>query len=302
MIFSELYGAYYNSVAKILTTALKAPVDMTDIRRIAEETAFSESSVAIETAFKEEKWQLLCGGAAIVKHKPNMPITTLQRRWLKAVLLDRRIRLFDVDISGLDDVEPLFTPDMVYVFDRYADGDNYADEGYIKSFRLILDAVKKQYSLRIAMLNRAEREIYKTVKPLYLEYSEKDDKFRLIAVGRHCREIINLGRITACEPYYGKTNDCLPAERTAETKSVIVELTDERNSLERVMLHFAHFEKRAERVDDKRYRVKINYNREDETEIVIRILSFGPLVRVLEPQGFVELIRERLKMQLECGL
>ena len=43
----------------------------------------------------------------------------------------------------------------------------------------------------------------------------------------------------------------------------------------------------------------VTYDREDETEMVIRILSFGPMVRVTAPQHFTELIRERLKKQLE---
>jgi hypothetical protein len=36
--------------------------------------------------------------------------------------------------------------------------------------------------------------------------------------------------------------------------------------------------------------------------MVIRVLSFGPCVKVLESQHFVELIRERLIAQKNCGL
>jgi len=68
------------------------------------------------------------------------------------------------------------------------------------------------------------------------------------------------------------------------------------------MLHFAHFEKEAERIDEKHYRVTIRYSRDDETEMVIRILSFGPFIRVTEPAGFVNLIKKRLRMQKSCEL
>ena len=37
-----------------------------------------------------------------------------------------------------------------------------------------------------------------TLIPEYLEYSEKDDKFRLIAAGRKNVLYINLGRIMSC--------------------------------------------------------------------------------------------------------
>ena len=45
---------------------------------------------------------------------------------------------------------------------------------------------------------------------------------------------------------------------------------------------------------DNKIQVYIN----DETELVIRILSFGPLVRVLGPENFVDLVKEKLKTEL----
>ena len=68
------------------------------------------------------------------------------------------------------------------------------------------------------------------------------------------------------------------------------------------MLHFAHFEKQAERAENNKYILRLKYYENDETEIVIRVLSFGPYVKVLEPQGFVNLIKERLISQKSCGL
>ena len=67
------------------------------------------------------------------------------------------------------------------------------------------------------------------------------------------------------------------------------------------MLHFAHFEKRAERLERNRYLVHIRYDSDDELELVIRVLSFGPLVEVTEPERFRKLVRERLKRQKSCG-
>ena len=71
------------------------------------------------------------------------------------------------------------------------------------------------------------------LKPKYLEYSEKDDKFRLIGTGRKYGDTINLGRITACEPY---TKEYTPRAKTRsnkQTKVVEFELFDERKALER---------------------------------------------------------------------
>ena len=87
-----------------------------------------------------------------------------------------------------------------------------------------------------------------------------------------------------------------------EKRRVALALSDERNALERAVLHFAHFEKQTSKVGDMRYRLEILYDAEDETELVIRVLSFGPLVKVVEPQSFAALVIERLKMQKSCKL
>ena len=82
-----------------------------------------------------------------------------------------------------------------------------------------------------------------------------------------------------------------------ESASITVELTDERNCLERFMMNFSHLEKQAQKLDDLHYRITLKYDKDDETEILIRILSFGPKVKVIEPDYFISLIRQRLEKQ-----
>lgn len=294
MIFSELYSAYYQAVTKILRAAVDHPLSKAELRLIIEETAFGESILQMEPAL-EERWQLLFqDGTTPIKNAPSLPLTTLQKRWLKAISLDPRIRLFAIDFSFLSDVEPLFTPDDYCVFDRYADGDPYEDEAYITNFRCILDAIQKRYPLSIRTTNRRSNISCVRVMPEYLEYSEKDDKFRLISSGNRYGNMINLGRIISCEPYDQPFRVNPGSVYQSRSRTVVLELTDKRNALERVLLHFAHFEKEAEKLDDNKYRVKIVYDRDDETELVIRVLSFGPMLRVISPQSFVSLIRQRL--------
>ncbi len=89
--------------------------------------------------------------------------------------------------------------------------------------------------------------------------------------------------------------------RPGKPEALIFELKDERRALERVLLHFSHLEKETKRLDDTRYLVTLRYDRADETEMVIRILSFGPMIRVLEPQRFVEQLRERIHHQCKLA-
>ena len=301
MIFSEVYGAYYNTVAAVIKKAVRHPVSEAEIREIIEKHAFGESKVIIPEAIKSERWQLITkDGTTPIKNNPSLPLSILQKQWLKAVACDQRIRLFgDIDVDFMD-VEPLFRPEDIFVFDRCNDGDNYSDENYIANFRLILDAIKQQYPLSIDVKNRRGEVANRTILPEYLEYSEKDDKFRLIGAGERFGLTINLGRIISCRRCDNPPGIKSMKHNKALPRRVILELTDCRNVLERVLLHFAHFEKTAERIDKNRYTITINYDREDETEVVIRVLSFGPLVKATAPEHFINLIKQRLISQKSC--
>lgn len=302
MIFSELYSAYYNAMAAVLTAAAEHPVTQSELLDIIGRHAFSESGLNALPALREERWQLLhADGTSIIENPPRMPLTDLQKRWLKAIALDPRFRLFEVSLPEFPEVEPLFKPEDYSVFDRYLDGDPYDDPGYQANFRIVLNALRLHYPLIVESLSRKGRTRKVTIMPECLEYSEKDDKFRLIGTGRHYGEIINLARIVSLRPC--ATGFEHPAEESkGRDKTVVFELTDRRNALERVLLHFAHFEKEAERLEDKLHRVSVNYDEDDETELLIRILSFGPMIRVIEPESFVNLIKERLMKQKSCGI
>lgn len=301
MIFSELYGVYYSTVAAILRQAVDHPLRGEEIGKIVEANAFGESILTIPSALREERWQVLrADGTTPIRHAPSMPMTTLEKRWLKAILLDPRVCLFGAEIGGLEEVEPLFRPEDILVFDRYADGDDYEDPGYIRRFRLCLDAVREGFPLEVTIQNRHGQTVRSVFLPDHLEYSEKDDKFRMIGTGADPGSTINLGRIVACERS-GSTFDG-GATSAPRLRAVTFELIDRRNTLERVLLHFAHFEKEARRLDGERYQVTVRYDQEDETELVIRILSFGPTIRVTEPERFVRRIRQRLIDQKSCGL
>ena len=59
MIFSELYSAYYNTVAAVLKAACDHPLKKGELRRIVDQKAFGESVLNIEPSIAEERWQLL---------------------------------------------------------------------------------------------------------------------------------------------------------------------------------------------------------------------------------------------------
>ncbi len=296
MIFHEIFGVYYRTVAKILSACIEKPLNRRQTEKIIEENAFSESVLAIMPALKEQKWQLLdSDNSSNIKHIPSTPVTDIEKRWLKSVSMDKRIKLFGVDFPDLKDVQPLFVPEDIYVFDSYGDGDNYTDEKYIQNFRLIMQAVKENFPLQISSVNRKGNIYTAVVMPRRLEYSEKDDKFRLICHSRKDYTVINLGRIISCEKYGGEFTSA--TWQKSRKSHVTLEIKDHRNAMERVLLHFAHLERQAVQTGPDTYLLTVYYDRDDETEMLIRTLSFGPFVKAVRPQRFVDLIISRLKRQ-----
>lgn len=297
MIFSEIYGSYFKAVSAILAKAVEGTLTERELTRTVLANAFGESLITIPAKLTDGSWPLLTEDFGTpLRHAPHAPLTTLEKQWLKALLLDPRVRLFDPSEEGLEDVEPLFTPDQFVYFDRYADGDDFTDPRYIEHFRMILRAMHEKRKLRVRFHgHRGTRQSYICI-PYKLEYSSKDDKFRLITGFRNKPLTVNLSRIDSVhilEPW-DESEYAQPRERE---KTLVMELYDSRNALERAMLHFSDLEKETERLDDKHYRITLNYKQGDETEILIRILSFGPVLKVIEPETMVRQIRERLERQ-----
>ena len=297
MLFSEVYGTYYNVLAKLLENAVDGTLTRESMHEIIRDIGFEESILTIPEALENQTWPLIKDDFTTpLEYKPTMPLTTLQKRWLKALLSDPRTKLFDPPMDGLEDVEPLYPPNTFVYYDRYNDGDPFDDPGYIKRFRCILSAIRHKRWLRIQFTGHRGLPHYWRCIPYKLEYSAKDDKFRLISANKREALPINLARITHClleEPYTAEEYRPKPMKK----RKLILELTDDRNALERVMLHFSHLDRETERIDDNHYKITLYYEREDETELLIRVLSFGPVLKVVFPDDFIKKLFDRLEKQ-----
>lgn len=297
MLFHEIYGYYYQTVAAILDLAVNGELNDRRLAGIVSEKAFGESALVIPQSLKDGTWPLLDeDGTTVLHHSPKMPLTTLEKRWLKTLLADPRIALFDPSPEGLEDVTPLYRQEDIVYFDRYGDGDPFTDPGYIDHFRTIMKAIREQRHLMVHFDGHRKDGHQWECAPFRMEYSSKDDKFRFFANGAKEALVVNVGRVTSCELLEkGKPEEFIP--KRPRIKKVVLELTDERKALERCLLHFSHLEKETERLDDDHYRITLRYDRGDETEMVIRILSFGPMVKVVSPPRMVDQIKKRIDKQ-----
>lgn len=297
MLFSEVYGTYYNVLARLLTAATEGTLTKELLTDTVRRHGFEESILTIPEALESEVWPLLKADLTTpLTHRPTMPLTNLQKRWLKTLLQDPRIRLFDPPTKGLEDVQPLYPADAFVFFDRYTDGDPFEDPQYIARFRIVLAAIREKRSVRIGFYSGNGKYHRWICTPTKLEYSSKDDKFRMICADERRPYSINLARIRWCDIVDEESDTaCKPAPM--EKCCLVLELIDQRNALERAMLHFSHLEKETERIEGDRYRLTLYFEKEDETELLIRVLSFGPMLKAVAPQAFVEKLKLRLQKQ-----
>ena len=303
-IFSEVYGTYYNIVADILGKAASDGLTLEQLKRIVYKEGYEESGLELLPALTDERWTLLNKELKTpLKNKPSMPLTLLQKQWLKAVLLDERVRLFFTDEElaneekALEDVEPLYRPEQFVFFDRFVDGDDYKSVRYRENFRQILQAVKDHLAIDASYrTNKDNVIVWTNLVPITLEYSAKDDKFRLQGMAGSRHVTLNLGKIITVELGEPLAEE-LPLVSVSQEK-LVLELVDERHTMMRALMHFSDLAKETEKLDDTHYLLTVFYDKNDETEMVYRVLSFGPTMKVREPECFVELLKERLKEQL----
>lgn len=314
-IFSEVYNCYFQVIKSLIERKSRISKSELDFR--IKDSGFEESLFYLFPKLTDGEWGFYeKDGADTFKSRLSedfyVPLTDLQKSYLKAILTDDKIRLFfdDDEIdrinAALGDAEPLYMPDDFYYYDRFADKDDYTAPGYRKHFQAIVRGIKKREYLDIEYESRTGQRVHHNYLPCRLEYSIKNDRFRLLAVDRHALrnprvEMLNLNRIKKIIPS-NETAERMPDINRALQRSYYKEpariiIKNSRNALERAMLQFANYDKRTRRLDGDTYECLIYYNKRTETELLIEVLSFGPMLRVVGSEDFLELVKERLSRQ-----
>lgn len=312
-IFSELYGAYFRITAKVLS---EHALTDNEVRSIVAEEGFRDSGLFLTGKLIPQKddsdWGLLSRDKAGILHpvtvsEPPRVLTELQKRWLRSKLDDPRICLFldDRELASLCErvakVEPLYSPEMIRYVDRYSDGDPFTDPDYRRNFRVILAALKSKSVVQIEFISSRGKRIVGDFLPCKLEYSQRDDKFRVFcSSSMKGGTVINLGRVKyARKLSRSKKGLCeLDTDALRCDEPLQIAVSSERRADERFLMEFAAYEKRTEREEGSGVvKVKLWYDKNDETEILIRLLSYGPTLEIVGPPDMRRKADERVRRQ-----
>lgn len=307
-IFSEIYSTYYQITEKILK---KKVVTKAEVLDIICKNGFSETVLFLEPKLiGEDHYGLLKESdgvyRSILKKEPHVPLTFLEKRWLCAILHDKKSNLFlgkeqKKELYNLLGVEPLYENQFLHFFDRFSDGDDYEQEQYINHFRNILRSLNNHTLIKISFYTRKGDRVTHYFLPVKMEYSSKNDRFRVHVVRYRKGNAIDIGIINLSQIILTECTDITPAVNYVgvhEKRETVIKITEERNAINRFMMEFAELERISEYDEEtKECLVRMKYNFKDETEILIRLLSFGPVLEVLEPLDFRKKMKERIDKQ-----
>ncbi|MBC2002825.1 WYL domain-containing protein [Listeria booriae] len=306
-IFNEIYGMYYRVILEIL--AQKRPMSKGEMAEIVRELGFDESGLHLLPQLTEQ-WHLLeergDGMFAPILRHDWIPVQgVLEKRWLKTVLRDARMGLFltDAEIVGLEreleDYEPLFDLDAIWCFDGFQGGDMYLEPGYRTRFGVILRALEEKCELELVYQVRDQKALTGTFLPVRLEFSQKNDKFRLLCFRKVDMQPFTLNLAKILDVGLGDLMVRELPEHGMEAVVVRCHVVNHRNAVDRALIHFADYKKKAFRTERENvFELEIYCPRGDLTELVIQILSFGPMMQVLAPDSVVGEMKWRLGKQL----
>lgn len=317
-IYNEIYGLYYFMLERILEKAADHDITPKEISGIVSQYGFSESSLYFTPDVISQGGQgynLLreAGGGyrSILRSSPIKYMTDLQKSFIKSMLCDRKIHLFFEESmlkelnAAMPDVQPLFNIEDIVFKETAIDSDDYTDEKYIRNFKSILSSIRNNNTMRICFnTSRGER---KTVKlaPYKLEYGIRDDKFRLCGVSIYNEKPkgyvkINLARILSITVLQQSFELDFEAYIAAKRKQepIEIEVYNLRNGFERVFIGLSNYERISSFHEDTgKCSIKIYYTTDDEQELLIQLLSYGPAIKVLGPADFRIKFVERVQKQ-----
>ncbi|MCD7948785.1 MAG: WYL domain-containing protein [Erysipelotrichaceae bacterium] len=243
----------------------------------------------------------------IDKHKPLyisekqnyldiLPLTTLELRWLKTMINEPAAKLF-INVDTITKLNQYLDDHQIKAFDikniiKYYDcenynrlkSENYPSQNYINQFQklyMIIDN-KDIQKVRITLSSGDILEGY----PGWLEFSKLKDTFYLVTYDdiNNLRLFIEISRIQHIEEL-SLTKTKKEVQEILEKNyqcQVSLSFDDVRNVPDRILNEFAPWQKECVYHEEKHptYTMTLYYDKSDEEDIIRRILSYGPYLKI----------------------
>ena len=340
-LFSRYSGVLANTVLECSSPTVNEALDIILTRNIKDAFSYytdeeiQKVKNELKTVIYESELLSDSGMSRFVIETKNylydfLPLTKLELRWLKTVLNDPLSRIFlseeqiELISEALNiapyDIIPL-AMDAINYFDRYNLEERIIDgkkkitqqgrhsKREISFIRTINQAVKNEEKLKVVFSNWKGEKRVVSCAPVWLEYSRRDDIFRLWYIDNKLNAIrkINVSRILNVSIITGgKYNKSAERAKMRELldntmKSIKVEFYQgEKNLPDRLLTEFSLWKKKCIfNIKKQKYTMTLHYSSLDEKEILIRLLGYGPYIRIVADEDNYVLaeLKERIVLQ-----
>lgn len=244
--------------------------------------------------------------------KDLMPLTKIEIQWLNNILEHPFAACFleSNEIKQLRKWLPtdeLFDINDVVLIGQAVDiKEHYEKSGFADNLRVVIQALHNNCRLNIRCKTQyGTPKNYEDFAPAYIEYSKKDNRFRIRGVcDKGIIETINLERIVSISysgEFFNQQEIVKTVSQYDENKEehLVIFFSDIDNVPDKILSEFSCYRKECIRWGNGKYRMILYYNSDDYKEIIIRLLGYGSLITVSEDTGGVLTeLKERLANQL----
>lgn len=238
-----------------------------------------------------------------------LPVTKVEVRWLLTILDEPMAKMFlsKESITRIKNclsiapykVQP-FRIQAIKYYDRYkwegnmskSQEDTFMELRYLQK---LYNAMNSKEKVRISYRNWEGEKRCVICAPAWIEYSRRDDIFRLWYVHHTKRQIrqINIPRIISIEnipkKHYNieKEQDMLLQLLDQTMRQLKVEFYQGNKNLpDRILTEFSLWKKKCiYDTKTENFQMTLHYSSLDEKEILVRLMSYGPYIKIIAPDG-----------------
>lgn len=326
-LFHEYKNKYFHLVFRILNLA-KDGLYKDEIIKIIEKEEYDEKVIGkdfktfegmlLNEYEKQDNFNFLEDRAGrfynILNNEGNIPLkvrfSKLEKTWINGMIKDTIVQaLLGKEIiekleSSLRDVKD-GNNDIIEFTNKAKNDFQYDLVKLNEDFHTILEGIINEKIIIYTNVDKNGNEYNNQLAlPIRIEYSLKDDKFRasLYSLEEERSIMVNLHTLKDIKIVENMTSKIkredvlkkLKEKKYCETP-IIIELEDIRGAMERCFMSFSSFERSSRAISENKYEIDIYYYTFEEAEVIRKIMSLGPYVKVKSPDRIRKIIIDKIK-------
>jgi hypothetical protein len=303
-IFNEKKNRFFNTTHTLLNNSIEG-IDRATFDKAFSENGFAEynydfvngligkHNLSFEDIqlFEENKNKFY----PVIDSKVPIRLTSIEKEWLKSVLQFDGVKMF-LNESTIEKLNANLIEE-IQIFEE-------VDSIYDSKIKTIIKAIIESKIITCTYIT-----LYGTVHtesrviPYKIEYSLRIKSFWLIGYSIDTKTMIKMAvdriEINALSNYDVDINIKELVEEQKLTEPLVLEIKDQKGSLERALHSFSAYRKNGiyDREKDL-HKVNIYYYTFDEYELLKDIISLGCHVKIVEPSSLKEKLLEKTQRQI----